>query len=99
MDKDSIAVIHAAAPVIHNADQFHRYRQSHNFFYLTGIEQTDCILFLYPENSKANNETLFIPEPESDREVWDGKMLTKDAAKEISGIENIQYLRDFEGAF
>lgn len=99
MDKDSVAVIQAAASVIHNADQFHRYRQSNNFFYLTGIERPDCILFLYPENAKGNTETLFIPEPNSDREVWEGKMLTKDQAKAISGIENIQYLSDFDGAF
>ncbi len=99
MQENSVAVIHGTVPVIHSADQFHRYRQSSNFFYLTGIEQPGVVLYLYPENSHGNIETLFIPRPDNQREIWEGKMLTKDEAKAISGVENIQYLSDFEGAF
>ncbi|MBS1271617.1 MAG: Xaa-Pro aminopeptidase [Candidatus Marinimicrobia bacterium] len=101
MDKESVAVFHAATPVIRSADQFYQYHQTSGFFYLTGIEQPNCVLMLHPENAKGKTETLFIPEPDPEREVWDGKMLDKETAEEISGIEaeNIQWKKSFEHAF
>jgi len=101
MDEERVAVFHAATPVIRSADQFYQYHQTNNFFYLTGIEEPDCVLMLHPENAKGKTETLFIPEPDPEREVWDGKMLDKETAEEISGIpaKDIRWTRSFEGAF
>ena len=101
MDGRSVAVFHAATPVINSVDQFHRYRQTSEFFFFTGIKQPGCVLMLYPEDEKGQTETLFIPKPDPSREVWDGKMLDKEAAEEINGFDakSIQWEKDFEGAF
>ncbi len=99
MDQGSIAVFHAAEPVIVSADQFHHFIQSPNFFYLTGIEDPGCILMLHPESRNEERETLFIPEPDPNREVWTGTMPDKEEVSEITGVEKVQYIEDFEGKF
>lgn len=80
-----------------NGDQYFPYRQSSDFFYLTGIEQEKSILFVNPTNSDNSlREILFIVKPTALMETWMGHKLSIEEAREISGIENIQYLEDFE---
>jgi len=99
MEEGSLAVFHAATPVINTRDQFHRYQQNSNFYYLTGIETPGAALILHPENRKGRIASLFIPKPDASREVWEGKMTDKEEAGEISGVEDVRYIKDFEGAF
>lgn len=99
MDGGSIAVFHAATPVVESGDQFYPYHQSPNFFYLTGIEQSGCILMLHPESKKGETEILFIPKPDPRKAVWNGRMLDKDQAAGMSGVEQVQYVEDFDGKF
>ena len=99
MAEQSLAVFFSAVPVIRSADAFHHYRQSSDFFYLTGIEQENCALMLHPENRKGKTGTLFIPEPDPSRETWSGKMLTKEQAEELSGISEIRWMDSFENEF
>ncbi len=99
MEESSLAVFHGTGEVVNSADEFYRYRQTPNFFYLTGIEQPECILMLSPDNRKGETERLFIPEPDEKKETWIGEMLDMETAREISGIDRVQYLDDFDGAF
>ncbi|HKJ66711.1 MAG TPA: aminopeptidase P N-terminal domain-containing protein [bacterium] len=99
MVQGSIAVFHAAQPVIASADLFHHFIQAPNFFYLTGIEAPDCVLMLHPASRNEERETLFIPKPDPQREIWTGRMLDKDEVSEISGVDKVQYMDDFEGKF
>lgn len=99
MNAGSIAVFHAATPVVESGDQFYPYHQSPNFFYLTGIEQSGCILMLHPENKKGETETLFIPKPDPQKAVWTGRMIDKEEAASVSGVEKVQYVEDFDGKF
>jgi len=99
MDAGSLAVFHAATPVVESGDQFYPYHQSPNFFYLTGIEQSRCILMLHPESLKGETEILFIPKPDPRKAVWNGRMLDKEEAAGISGVEQVQYVEDFGGKF
>ena len=80
-----------------NGDQYYSYRQSSDFFYLTGIEQEKSILMVCPHHpNKSLREVLFILESTPLMETWIGHKLTREEAKEISGIENVQYFESFK---
>lgn len=89
LPKDSIAIICGADQVYRN-DSFYRYRQSSDFFYLTGIEQEDSFLILLPfKANKHEQAILFVRKSNQLLERWEGKKLTHAEATEISGIQQI----------
>ncbi|MDH5560252.1 MAG: aminopeptidase P N-terminal domain-containing protein [Deltaproteobacteria bacterium] len=96
---DSLVIIRSAERMIRNADINHPFRQDSNFFYFTGIETPDCILLLIPENQGQPEEILFIKPIDPIVEKWEGRMLTKQRATEISGIKNVQFLDQFQATF
>ena len=76
----------ATQPAIANSD----------LFYLTGVEQEQSILVLYPEaDNEKHRELLFLREPTPETETWEGHKLTKAEARQLTGIENIHWLSDF----
>jgi Xaa-Pro aminopeptidase len=93
----ALAIVHSNDEMPRNGDQFFPYRQNSDFFYLTGIPQERSILVLFPEHPvQKNREILFISKPDPKFEMWNGKRLTKSEAISISGIQNIQWLDDFD---
>jgi len=96
--KSTVAIFQSADRLLRNGDQHYQYRQDSNFFYLTGIESPNCKLVIFQENAfGSDKEILFIQKPDPKKEAWEGKMLTKEQATEISGVEKVVYLDDFEG--
>jgi len=91
LDKDEFALFQSADEVYRSGDQLFPFRQDANFFYLTGIESPNCKLIIFADGTAR----LFMPKPNPKKEVWEGKMMTVDEAREISGIEKVQYLDDF----
>ncbi len=83
-----------------NADGTMGFRQNSDLFYLSGIEQEESILVIchdFPD--KKYREVLFIKEPNELMEKWEGHKLTKQEAREISGIETIAWLSDSQKLF
>ncbi len=82
-----------------NGDQLFKFRQNSDLFYLTGIEQEKTILLISPDcpNQKLR-ETLFIIKTNEKLATWEGHKYTKKEARDISGIENIFWLDDFEAS-
>ncbi|PLX00923.1 MAG: X-Pro aminopeptidase [Marinilabiliales bacterium] len=82
-----------------NGDQLFKFRQNSDLFYLTGIEQEKTILLISPDcpNQKLR-ETLFIIKTNEKLATWEGHKYTKKEARNISGIENIFWLDDFEAS-
>jgi len=99
MDKNSFAVFYSNDQCPRNGDQYHPFRQSSDFFYLTGIEQEKSILLLAPDcpNDKLR-ETLFLLETNETLEIWEGHKYTKEEAKDTSGMNDIYWLDDFEAS-
>lgn len=73
-----------------NSDVEHPWRQDSSFFYFTGIDQPECSLLIMPGKDGPTEEILFIPAVDPEQEKWNGKMLTKEAAKAASGVEKVQ---------
>ncbi len=99
MKKGSLAIFYSNDQCPRNGDQYHPFRQSSDFFYLTGIEQEKSILLLAPGcPNKAFREALFLLKSNETLEIWEGHKYTKEEATATSGIKNVYWLEDFEAA-
>jgi Xaa-Pro aminopeptidase len=71
-----------------------------DLFYLSGIEQEQSMLLLFPQaDDEKQREILFIREVQPELETWEGHKLTKEEAQKISGIKNVQWLQEFPRLF
>jgi len=94
MQSGSVAVVFAADQMPRNGDLFYQYRQSSDFFYLTGIEQERSILVLEKDEQKQKT-TLFILEADETLVIWEGKKLSKTEALAQSGVDEVLYANEF----
>ncbi len=96
-EKNSVAFLFSNDEMPRNGDQNFIYRQSSDFFYFTGIEQEQSILALCPNHPDKNlREILFIEKPDKTKERWIGYRLTNAESTQLSGIQTIKYLNEFE---
>lgn len=67
-----------------------------DLFYLTGVEQEESILVIFPgAHEEKHREILFLRETSDHIAVWEGHKLTKDEARKVTGIQTIMWLHDF----
>lgn len=89
----SIAIFNSNDELPTNGDGLHRFKQNADLLWLTGIEQEDTMLILFPGNpDPAYREVLVLVRPNEMKEKWDGHRLRKDEAEAISGIRTIVWL-------
>ncbi len=93
MEDSSIAIFNSNDTMPTSADGTMPFVQHSDIYYLTGIEQEETVLLLYPDTEKEKDkEILFIRETNEHLAVWEGEKLSKDEARRISGIANVQWL-------
>lgn len=93
MEKNSIAIFNSNDELPTNGDQLYPFRQSADLFWLTGIEQEESMLVLFPDNAESKyREVLVLVRPNALKEKWDGHRLTANEAENISGIKTIIWL-------
>lgn len=96
----SLVILHANDVLPTNADGSMGFVQNSDLFYLSGIDQEETILMLFPDApDPKHRELLFVRETNEHIAVWEGEKLTKEQAKERSGIERVHWLSDFEMNF
>jgi Xaa-Pro aminopeptidase len=96
----SIAVFNSNDIMPTNADGTMPFRQNNDLFYLTGINQEESMLVICPNFPDAKfREVLFLREPNETMEKWEGHKLTKKEAQEVSGVESIVWVQDFQKLF
>jgi len=83
-----------------NADGAMGFRQNSDLFYLSGVDQEDTILMIFPDvKDGKHKEVLFIKETSELIAIWEGAKLTKEQATKASGIEHIYWHHEFEKVF
>jgi Xaa-Pro aminopeptidase len=83
-----------------SADSTLPFAQHSDILYLSGADQEETILLLFPEAlNPAHKEILFVRETNEHIAVWEGAKYTKEKATEISGIQTIMWLSDFDKVF
>ncbi|MDF2432625.1 MAG: Xaa-Pro aminopeptidase [Mucilaginibacter sp.] len=93
----SLAVFHSNDEFPRNGDQNFLFKQNPDFFYLTGIDQEQSILILFPDcPNSLYKEVLFLRQTNEQIAIWEGHKYTKEEARKASGIENIYWLSEFD---
>src|SRR2546426_378144 len=97
---NSLAVLNANDVLPSNADGTLAMCPNSDLFYLTGVEQEESILLLYPgADDEKQREILFLREPTAELETWEGHKLTKDRARKLTAIHRIEWLPEFPKLF
>jgi Xaa-Pro aminopeptidase len=92
----SLAIANANDILPTNADGTLTMQANSDLFYLSGIEQEESILALFPDHpDETMREILFLKEPNEHLKVWEGHKHSKEQAISISGIRNIKWLDSF----
>lgn len=100
MKSSSIAIFNSNDIYPISADSTMAFQQQRDIFYLSGADQEETILLLFPDAmDEKHKEILFVRETNDHIAVWEGPKLTKAKATEISGIETIYWLTDFDKVF
>lgn len=93
MEKNAIAIFNSNDELPMNGDALHKFKQNSDLLWLTGIEQEDTMLVLFPGNPDPKyREVLVLVRPNELKEKWDGHRLRKDEATALSGIKTIIWL-------
>lgn len=97
IEKGGLAVFTSNDIYPTSADGSMPFKQASDIFYLTGVDQEETILVIFPSaNSSAHKEILFVKETSEHIAVWEGAKLTKEQARNQTGIQNIQWVQDFD---
>jgi Xaa-Pro aminopeptidase len=90
---NSIAIFVSNDEFPSNGDALHKFKQNSDLFWLSGIEQEDSMVILFPDNPDPKyREVLVLVRPNELKEKWDGKRLRAQEATAISGINTIVWL-------
>ena len=97
MKTNSLAVFNSNDIYPISADSTLPFQQHRDIFYLSGVDQEESILVLFPDSPKEKHrEILFLRETNEHIAVWEGEKLTKEKALEVSGIKTVYWLQDME---
>ncbi|NNK21105.1 MAG: aminopeptidase P family protein [Flavobacteriaceae bacterium] len=100
MKPKSIAVFNSNDIYPISADSTMPFEQHRDIFYLSGVDQEESILLLFPDaKKKEHREIIFVRETNDHIAVWEGEKLTKEQGTKVSGIKNVQWLSAFDKLF
>ena len=100
MVSNSIAIFNSNDVFSTGADSTLPFEQHRNIFYLTGVDQEESILLVFPDAKKeAHREVLFVKETNDHIAIWEGAKLSKLQATASSGIKTVYWLEEFQSIF
>jgi Xaa-Pro aminopeptidase len=95
----ALVIVHAADVLPTSGDGTLKLHPASDLFWLSGIEQEESVLVLFPGASDpAARETLFIRQPSDHLATWEGDKLTKEKATATSGITRVRWLSELPAA-
>ncbi|MBS7786035.1 aminopeptidase P family protein [Flavobacterium sp. CYK-55] len=96
MKPNSVAVFNSNDIYPISADSTLPFAQHRDIFYLSGVDQEESVLLLFPDAPyEHQREMLFLRETNEHIAIWEGEKLTKEHAFEVSGIKTVYWLTDF----
>lgn len=100
LKKNSLAVFVSNDIVTRSADSAYKWRQNPDLFYLTGIDQEQTFLIIFPDAPEEKyREVLFVRKTNEHIMWWEGKKHTAEEAAKVSGVETVLWADQFEGIF
>ena len=72
MQKNSIAIFVSNDEVPENGDATYKFKQNSDLYWLSGVEQEDSMVILFPDNPDPKyREVLVLVRPNEMKEKWD----------------------------
>ena len=100
MKPKSLAVFNSNDIYPISADSTMPFQQHRDILYLSGVDQEESILLLFPDAvEEKHREVLFVRETNEHIAIWEGEKLTKERATEVSGVKTVYWLTDFDKIF
>lgn len=97
---NSLSIFNANDEYTRSGDQNYIFKQNPDLYYLSGIDQEQTVLILFPDcPNHLYKEVLFLRQTNEHIAVWEGYKYTKQQAQETSGIKNIYWIEDFWNIF
>jgi len=97
MEGNAIAIFNSNDIMPTNADGTMPFRQNNDLFWLSGVDQEESVLVIFPNHPDENmREVLFLKETNEHIAIWEGAKLTKDGAFKASGIKTVFWLDELE---
>jgi len=97
MTKNTLAIFNSNDIYPISADSTIPFQQHRDIFYLSGVDQEESILVLFPTASNpAHKEILFLKETNDHIAVWEGAKLNKEQAFDATGIKTVYWLQQFD---
>ena len=93
--KNTLAIFNSNDIMPTNADGTMPFRQNNDLFWLSGVDQEESVLVIYPDNNEEK-EILFLKETNNHIAIWEGSKLTKEEALNVSGISTVYWLSEME---
>ena len=95
MKSNAIAIFYSNDIMPTNADGAMGFKQNSDLFYLTGIDQEETTLILFPDaQNEAHREILFVKETNEHIAIWEGAKLNQEQSTAISGIKTVFWQND-----
>ena len=92
---DGVALIPSGEEKIKSFDTGYPFRQDSNFNYLTGFDEPESLLVLCP-NNKEGKTALFLRPKDKVAEMWEGRRLGLDKAKEAIGVDLVFSIHELD---
>ena len=99
MKENSLLVMLSGTEVRKTNDEFYPFYTDRNFLYLTGLDGKELALIARKDKEGGIQEKIFILPPDLLKERWTGARIKPEQVQELSGIDNIGYVGEFEEEF
>ena len=97
---NSLAVFNSNDTYPIGADSTIPFQQDRNIYYLSGVDQEESILVLFPDApDPKHREVLFLTETNPHIAVWEGEKLNEEKVLQNTGIKTVYWLKDFPKVF
>ncbi|HEX3134845.1 MAG TPA: aminopeptidase P N-terminal domain-containing protein, partial [Planctomycetota bacterium] len=95
LPRNAVAIVQANDPIPWSTDGHGPYHPNDDLFWLTGIEQENSVLLLYPDSLDPRRRyVLFLRKPNELLRTWKNDQLSQEQARAISGIDEIRWLHE-----
>lgn len=96
MKENSLLVLFSGTEVRKTNDEFYPFYTNRSFLYLTGLDGKELVLLARKDGQGQVTEKVFLLPPDLLAERWTGRRIKSDEAAELSGVEQIGFVADFE---
>ena len=96
----SVAIFFAAPERVRSGDFNYTYCQERNFYYLSGLNETDAVLIISKDSitlqGQTSNEFMVVQPRDAVKELWNGALLGEKGVKTQLGFQAVFINKDFE---